>query len=203
MKVVFKKVFGLSEQDCWFEVIKSETRPASHGWCCWLPWLPGSLRAQLHFTGRSAGTVTPAASVATLMAAHPSRRANVKSLERAEMGRQIVSNMGIIWLWLLWLCLIRVLSLLLRRAKKTLTCQGLWLWRWFEKASKAEPSLYFNVWFSAPRDAHICQCALLCPTKRRSACISCLPFHFVSCVSLSYNILFSAIIWRVIYIGSL
>lgn len=38
----------------------------------------------------------PAASVATLMAAHPSHRANVKSLERTEMGRQIVSNMGII-----------------------------------------------------------------------------------------------------------
>lgn len=98
---MFKKVFGLSEQVCRFQVIKSETRPASHGWRCWLPWLPGSLRAPLHFTGRSAGTLTAAASVA------------------APEWMKIVSNTGIIWAWFLFfilssfffgLCLIKNLS---------------------------------------------------------------------------------------------
>lgn len=78
-----KSTFGLSEQVL-FQVIKSDTRPVAHGWCYWLPWLPQSPRAQLQFTGRSMGTMTPAASVATLTDAHPCCRANVKTPVCAE-----------------------------------------------------------------------------------------------------------------------
>lgn len=64
-KALFKRHYLWATMNKSVDFRSLHQRPASHGWCCWLPWLPGSLRARLHFTGRSAVTVTPAASVAT------------------------------------------------------------------------------------------------------------------------------------------
>lgn len=65
------------------QVITPEMRPLSQGLCCWLPWHSGSLRVQLHSTGRSVVMVTPAASVATtFIVAQMSQWENVTSMSR-------------------------------------------------------------------------------------------------------------------------
>lgn len=93
------------------------------------------------------------------------------------------------------LCLIRVLSLLLSRAKKKPSrvrgygCGG-------DLKRQARQSRHFALMFGFQRRGMHTSVSVRCCAlqKRCSACISCLPFHFVCCVSLSYNILFLSII---------
>lgn len=70
---------------------------------------------------------------------------------------------------------------------------------------QAKQSRHFALMFGFQRRGMHTSVSVRCCAlqKRCSACISCLSFHFVCCVRLSYNILFSSIIWCVIYIDSL
>lgn len=58
---------------------------------------------------------------------------------------------------------------------------GTGCWPRFEKASKAELSLCFNVWFPLPRDADICQCAVV---LRKNKVVNTFqpPFSQLKCV---------------------